>query len=128
MELYNSTVAGNEVGIGNAPSSTVINSIIYGNATAWGGVVRFAKVEYSIVQGGSSSIPVQFKNQLDYSSNNISIDPRFISPASGDFRLRDDSAAIGAGGPLPVGIKNLNSPEPVSSAFDLGAFENQRVI
>jgi hypothetical protein len=25
MELYNSTIAGNEVGIGNAPSSTVVN-------------------------------------------------------------------------------------------------------
>lgn len=27
---------------------------------------------------------------------------------------------------LPVGIKNLNSPEPGGSAFDLGAFENRR--
>ena len=59
--------------------------------------------------------------------NNIQIDPQFVDPDHGDFRLRDTSPCIGAGtsenAPLTdiLGVTRGNPP-------DMGAYENARDI
>ena len=63
-------------------------------------------------------------------------DPRFVDPATGDFRLRFDSPLIDAGDPVPLGASPnyLNEspldlgglPRIVSGRRDIGGYEYQR--
>lgn len=105
----------------------VLNSIIWSNVSgirAPGGMP--IQVDYNLIQGGRSSVTAPYDRLVNYGSNNIVADPRFISPSTGNYRLRDDSPAIGTGGPVPIGITGIRSAEPLGSALDIGAFENSR--
>ena len=60
----------------------------------------------------------------------LSGDPRFVDPANGDFRLRDDSPFINLGlatvPNAPVGVLDLDArPRQRFGATDPGAYENQ---
>jgi hypothetical protein len=57
-------------------------------------------------------------------SNNLLTDPGFVNAAAGDFRLRFDSPAIGAGESLPeVAVDIEGTRRPQGSAYDIGAYE-----
>jgi hypothetical protein len=101
LKLINCTVASN-VGYGlriQYNRIDVLNSIIYGNGRAFDPFSdnHFILVRNSLVQGGQSSLGSVFARQYEWQDNLVA-DPRFVSIAAGDYRLRDDSPAIGAGG------------------------------
>ena len=48
-------------------------------------------------------------------NSKIGVDPKFVDPSAGDYRLQKDSPAIGAGDPA------IKSPE--GKRLDLGAFQ-----
>jgi len=130
FSMVNCAVA-NNAGVGVECSQTysvvkVLNSIIYGNQRSLTPAPTLIDIDYSIVQGGKEGVKVPYERLLQYGLNNSSTDPKFVSPSTGDFRLRDDSPAIGAGGQLPVGVSGIRNAEPTGSALDIGAFENTR--
>lgn len=61
-------------------SSSVRNSILYGNGTP--SLVGVTSVQYSIVEGGFAG------------TGNLNVNPQFINAAAGDLRLQDNSPAI----------------------------------
>lgn len=63
----------------------VTNSIIWGNPSGIYLAGGSATVTYSIVQGGFTG------------TGNLNLDPQFVDPASGDFRLKASSPALDAG-------------------------------
>jgi len=114
-------------------SCTIINNTITRNVANYGGGIFF--------QGGSVRIinTILWENKDDLYSGwfspasrpnhsnigdgdfrglngNISIDPLFIDPENGDFRLRLDSPCIDAGNPDPI------YDDPDGSRNDMGAY------
>ncbi|MEK6747437.1 MAG: right-handed parallel beta-helix repeat-containing protein [Pseudomonadota bacterium] len=63
-------------------------------------------------------------NQL---SNNLTTDPKFVNPGSGDFGLQADSPAIDGGLDLKAEVPNdfmgTARPQPNPGKYDIGAFE-----
>ena len=61
------------------------------------------------------------------SGTNLSLDPKFVDPASNDFKLKDISPAIGSGtssGIHATDILGNARPNPNGSNPDMGAYEN----
>jgi len=117
--LINCVVYGNEAQAGGGvytearDSLVMVNSILWGNRpTAYYGVPY---ILYCDITGGAPG------------DSNIRVDPRFVNPDLGDFRLRADSPCIDKGlDSLEwVGrtILDLDSSEFVGSRPDIGAFE-----
>jgi len=117
-------------GLEIASGVTVTHSVDWGNASP--GVNVYAGspiIRQSLIEGGWSGS----------GDGNISADPLFVAPDSGDFRLLEGSPAIDAGliellpmepidldgdgilGPLPFDL--LGAPRVQGAAPDLGAFE-----
>ncbi len=122
----------------------IINCTIYGNVaegqytspffSAGGGIASnngVARVENCIVVGNTGEdirpLPpdifapaVWYTNAsqewLGVSSTNLAVDPLFLNPGGGDFRLADGSPCIDAGNPDPA----YNDPD--GSPNDMGAF------
>ena len=125
-KIINTTVAGNGT-IGEFGGVVLIhNSILYGPNGLTIGDGALIEVDYSLVQGGQAVFQPKYSRQLKYGANNFGGDPKFISPSTGDYRLRDDSPAIGSGGSLPVVVDNLRVAQPTGSGIDVGADENSR--
>ena len=119
-KIYNNTIASNSYkGIQNntanfAVNSTIKNNIIVENSDT-GISTRGAIVEHNNVWGnGYSDYYYQEPDQTG-TNNNISIDPLFVTPASGDYSLSSSSPCRNAG--TNVGIP-YNEGAP-----DMGAFE-----
>lgn len=120
LVVANSTFAGNTSDkgatiVGYSVSLSITNSILW-NDTRFeilkGGVDTVMSVRYSAVRGGYEG------------EGNISIDPRFVSEAGGDFRLRPDSPCLDAGitdGTPTTDI--LGIPRLQGSGIDMGAYE-----
>jgi hypothetical protein len=94
------------------------NCILWGNGGSIsnaGSLTNVATVTHSIVQGGYSGM------------GNLDLDPLFIDPAGGNFRLQEGSPAIDAGNntEIPMGILNDlgGNPRILQSTVDMGAFE-----
>lgn len=66
----------------------------------------------------------QFVDSLVYPINYFGVNPQFASAISGDYRLLDRSAAIGAGRAVIPGIPAPREANPPKSNVDLGAYEN----
>jgi hypothetical protein len=124
MQLLNCTFYGNSGGAVNPGVGAVFrNCIIDGSVGVPGRVVD---VDYSLVILGKSAFQYPFDRLLKYGFNNLTGNPRFINVGKGDFRLNDDSALIGAGGPNLVGVATYRVADPAGSALDIGALENSR--
>ena len=132
VKVFGCTIAYNAVaGISShqgAGSTYVGNSIVWGNGGSLVTTSSLFAIKASIVQGGKSGTTATYDRLMDYGADNIVADPKFVAPSTGDFRLRDDSPAIGAGGPVPIGINGARSAEPPGSALDLGGVENARAF
>ena len=65
-----------------------------------------------------------------YGIGNITAEPKFVDPASGDFRLQPDSPCIDAGNnALTQGVTDLDGqPRIVRGTVDIGAYEFQAFI
>ena len=98
----NCTVFGNTGGSfgGGISTSDAVNCIVWGNSDPQLFVPR--SVAYCIVQGGYAG------------TGNLSSDPLFVNPASGDFHLQTSSPAIDAGDPSIFDLDGSRS--------DMGAY------
>lgn len=82
----------------NTAPCIIANSIIWGNqSTSTPPVIAayssaLPAVTYSVVQGGYAGL------------HNLAVDPRFVDPIAGDYRLRSDSPCIDAGNNTVVEI------------------------
>ena len=94
---------------------TILNSVLWGNnvATAFASTTGQFTVSYSDIQGGWSG------------AGNIDQDPIFVNPATGDFRVVENSPCVdtgtGAGAP-GADIDGVSRPQ--GAGIDMGAYES----
>jgi hypothetical protein len=145
--LYNCTLTGNWADTGGgAYRSTLYNCTVTGNsASRWGGGAYMGTFCNSIVYSNTAPDGCSY-NQLGstfkYScttplpeasegEGNIDVEPMFMNPGAGDFRLAYGSPCIDAGTNLTdLLTTDLDgNPRPLdgnwdgSAAFDMGAYE-----
>jgi hypothetical protein len=88
---------------------SIANSIVHGSQTSPGG--------YQIKANGP----------IKQSKNLVGVDPSFVDPAGGDYRLRPNSPAIDFGNPGPAGglgpLDLDRTPRVLGSQVDAGAYE-----
>lgn len=130
--LVNNTIHGNTAGSAGRGggvfievSSTpvdVVNCIVWGNQAGDGEdqihltESGLAEVSYSCVQGGFAG------------DSNIALDPKFVSVATGDFRLDAGSPCIDTGDDFAstAGVTDLDgNTRIVGVAIDMGCYERQ---
>ncbi len=122
--ILNCSIAGNTApGVGGLyllgpTSGTVSGSIVFGNAgVSIGGTTGYGlSVTFSAVDSGF------------FASNptNISDDPQFVDPASGDYHLASSSPCVDAGGPPAASLPPLDvdgTARIVNGLVDMGADE-----
>ncbi|MGE5352175.1 MAG: right-handed parallel beta-helix repeat-containing protein [Acidobacteriota bacterium] len=153
FNLFNVTIANNSTdsSFGGAIYSegstfNIFNSILWNNGSKpiyqnRPGNTVYAG--YSDIQYGKECILSTVKDTLEWLphnsivwlQNNLDTDPMFADPASGNYRLKDSSACIGAGtdsikveGKWHMAalsdIEYHSRPNPAKSRPDMGAFEN----
>jgi len=114
--VYHNGMNGIELGSKLHKNIKVINNIAWANA------------DLDKVLGGkhfSDFNPGEAKN-IEVHHNLFDIDPLFVNPVHGDYRLQENSPAIDAG--IKQGISNLDLNDKtrvVGHAVDCGAFEKQ---
>jgi hypothetical protein len=62
------------------------------------------------------------------STNAITGTPDFVDPASGDYHIGENSAAIDAGTDAGITEDIDGDPRPLEAGFDIGADEFQRIL
>ncbi|MBU6427039.1 hypothetical protein KGQ27_02245, partial [Patescibacteria group bacterium] len=104
---------------GTPVSDTIKNNIMYGfNAS-------YSVPVYNVASGSYSA------NNITASGNLINVDPLFENISAGDFRLKSNSPAIGAGANLTqlcsvlpaLCIDRNNITRPSSGPWDIGAYQ-----
>ena len=136
VKIYNNTMFGNQGGVAvylkggknDVRSVKIINNIfdkssIHENQGAPFHVVNEDPNDEVLLENNLYwPKPIKLKNVKD--SRPITGDPLFVSPSSGDFRLKRGSAAIDQGIPLSdVSHDKYGIKRPQNTAFDLGAIE-----
>lgn len=149
--LTNVTISGNEAsnggGMYNDNSYPLIrNSIVWGNSNSISNNGIHSRISYSLIEGSGGSGSWNKAIGIDEDLN-IDEDPQFIDPKSpdiaptqeGDYRLRVNSPAIGAGN---VNLYNVGespelnaittdiagNPRFVNGMIDMGAYQYQAGI
>jgi len=125
VNITNSTIVNNEArdnggGIRAAGTSTIKNSILWGNVAPVGAQFSgYPTISYSLVQGGYAG------------TGNISDDPKFWH-AYDNLHLQDTSPAIDAGNnsdvPGYVDVDMDGNPRIHNGTVDMGAFEYPNAI
>ncbi len=123
--LINVTFNGNQAGWGpalyaeSAGHPIVVNSILWGNGAPGSAPLFYPDynkpdVTYSDVEGGYPG------------EGNLNLDPRFIDPAGGNYRLHPNSPVIDAGTNSAVTVTtDLDGrPRIVNGTVDMGAYES----
>jgi len=143
--VYRNQASSSGGGLYNAAGGALIwNSTFYSNTAATGGglflagapivsntiVVRNAGHGIGGTAGTLAYNDVWGNSTLNYSgvstgTASISVDPRFVDAAGGDFHLRGDSPVINAGDPdstQPLDDREGN-PRPLLGGYDIGAYQ-----
>ncbi|HZE38305.1 MAG TPA: right-handed parallel beta-helix repeat-containing protein [Stackebrandtia sp.] len=131
VKIYNNVSYGNaQAGLGFWVESSgtmsniqVVNNTFFGNDR---GAVAFDADQF----GGDNVLRNNVFGEGDVSNDdfaadhNVSGDPGFVDPGSGDFHLKDGSAAIDAGSKTGApAFDRDNKPRPAGDGFDIGAYE-----
>jgi hypothetical protein len=133
---YNNLVYSNRGGIQvahSAPSDTyVVNNTVVDSGN-WGGIAVQAEavatrvinnIVYLSVGGDLSNAG----SSTSLANNLLGIDPRFVDPAAGNFRLRAGSPAIDTGLGIPEVPTDFDGARrPAGGAYDAGAHEHGAV-
>jgi hypothetical protein len=137
--LTNVTVVGNSttgngggLNVSFASQPTLVNSIVWGNTPEqiyfdwqwWGEAIT---IEYSDIEGGQAGIITNGHGPVYWGDRNLDTSPRFVNASLGNYRLANDSPAIGAGkvaGAPATDIEGNPRPNPATSNPDMGAYEN----
>ena len=109
-------------GSGNPGTAEIKNNIFYGfGAAYWAEGGSSIDASNNLLFKGDGTVdPTKFPNDL------VNVDPKFVNPEGGDFRLRGDSPAIDAGIPLPGFNKDIvGVTRPQGRGWDIGAYEHQ---
>jgi predicted outer membrane repeat protein len=116
MALNRAGVFAPGVGGATAGLSLIFNSVSWDNAPDE--IVGASVVGYSIVAGGHGGV------------GNLDADPRFVSTASGDLRLRHDSPAIGhaSSSLLPDDATDLDGDFDIAEPVPIDRVQAGRVI
>jgi hypothetical protein len=137
--FVNVTIAGNRtagsgggLNVSYMSAPRLVNSIVWGNSpeqiyfdTDWGG--EAVTIEYSGVEGGQAGIVTNGQGSVHWGEGNFPGNPQFAHPGLGNYRLRDNSPAIGAGrawDAAPVDIESAPRPNPPGTRPDVGAYEH----
>lgn len=125
--IYNNTIVNNRtdtIGAGLLTcNGTIENNILWGNEAATGPQIHQSTLpEYCCIQDWEGG-----------GVGNISVDPQFVDPENGDFRLLPTSPCIDAGAYVsevatdfwgdPRGLDGTLEPRGDGSNFDIGADE-----
>lgn len=116
VTVFNCTIADNAgYGVyGNYAYLTVTNSIIWGNTGSLVAANGTDNANYSLIQGGYRG------------TGNISLDPLFLDPDNGVYRIGTASPCLNAGQTLAwAGIVTdfTGAARPLAGAYDIGAYE-----
>ena len=115
-------------------SPVVVNTIFWKNGPQevyfGDGNPNAINISYSDVQGGKSGIVTNDNGTVDWGDGNIrlsrlvpDVDPLFVDPVNGDYRLRDNSLCIGAGTAKGIPQTDIEGNSR-GSPPDVGAYEN----
>lgn len=151
--LLNCLLTGNQAGRGGgAAGASLTNCTVVGNwaTNSGGGVygfdsfhIHFNCVLYNCIiydnfaplypnSDGSTQYNCCMPAEccVAYGVGNITAEPRFVDPASGDFRLRSDSPCIDAGNnAFTQGATDLDAqPRITRGTVDIGAYEFQAFV
>ncbi len=137
--LSNCTFRGNMAGVcgggmynSRSSSSTVINSIFWGNTATFDGdeiALRDSSTidaDYCDVEGGAAGIYDDGSgNTINWGSDNIDVDPMFVDAEGGNLRLQLGSPCIDAGNDnvVTVATDMDGNPRVAGAAVDMGAYE-----
>jgi parallel beta-helix repeat protein len=133
-QVYNNIVINNKRGIelsyGTIGTKVYNNSIFnnYQTGIAVDGTVRNSILKNNILyQNGSATgtgIDDSGIGMGTVKTNNLSNDPKFVSPAADDFRLQSTSPAIDTGVVLSeIATDFVGRSRPQGVTYDIGAFE-----
>ena len=130
FNLVNCTIKGRVNGFAwNRLPPTITGSIIVGSPEIFPPVhdsPADATVSYSCIEGGGYP-----------GEGNINVDPLFVDPNNGDFRLKPESPCIDTGSTIGPDDDLDGNPRPVdvpgvgrdgSDAYDMGAYEFQEGV
>ncbi len=129
QRAYNNLIWGNQEGIAigeGATNSKVHNNSIYKNAR-YGILIdplsNSAEVLNNIVFANAAGILNQGTGSI-LQNNLADTDPKFVDPASADFRLQNGSPAIDAGTASDIVATDFHGTKrPQGTAVDIGALE-----
>jgi len=129
IKIVNSTFSNNlttyEGGcIDNRVTMTLINSIVWGNPSPHGEVMAITGNTH-LLYNNLKSI---YSSSGVTDEGNINVDPLYLDPEIGDYRLSDYSGCIGSGinnSSVPVSdYVGNNRPSPFGTMPDIGVYEN----
>jgi uncharacterized repeat protein (TIGR01451 family) len=112
---------------------TLVNTIVWGNTSfyedsayqIYNVMSSTLVLSHTLVQSGTGHIVNQMGAITIFGPHTLTDNPRFVSPATGDYRLRGDSPAIDAGDSSAIAaMTDLDGiPRILGAAVDLGAYE-----
>ena len=122
--LVNNTLADNQYGLWlyedhtgeGAGLATVVNSILWGN--------QVRDIELDLAHGAAITVTYSIVQEARPGEGNLTDDPLFQAPASGVYRLREDSPAVDSATPEGAPAEDIwGVPRPQGGGYDRGAHE-----